>query len=166
MKKNLLLLVIVVLVGLSADAVAQRARQTVFKVCGDPGAACATRGNFQEDDIPFLYPKGYVVGESELFYIVVVKSIKLSPGADCEELKDLSGRESLQSFFPNNKVFYARGCYSILNNYYTNIPEDTIGLAIYAGLTKAQADAFLKRVKANKYNDAYLKRIRTGFNGT
>jgi hypothetical protein len=165
-KKKFLLLGIFVLIFLSIDIAAQRNRKAIFKICGNPNAACATRSDFKEDDIPFLYPKNYVVGESELFYIVVVKSIKLAPDGNCEELNGLSGREDLQGFFPNNKVFYARGCYSIENSYYTNIPEDTVGLAIYAGRTKAEADAFLKRVKANKYEGAYLKRIRTGFNGT
>ncbi|HEV8593625.1 MAG TPA: hypothetical protein VGQ55_16080 [Pyrinomonadaceae bacterium] len=165
MKKKFLLLGILLSISLSIEAAAQRVRKATFRVCGNPNTACSTRSNFREDDIPFLYPKNYVVGESELFYIVVLKSVKLAPGADCEETK-LTGREDIQAFFPNNKVFYARGCYSLLNNYYTNIPEDTIGLAVYAGRTKAEADTFLKRVKANKYESAYLKRIRTGFNGT
>jgi hypothetical protein len=164
-KKKFLLLGILLSISLSIDAAAQRTRKATFRVCGNPIAACSTRSDFKEDDIPFLYPKNYVVGESELFYIVVVKSIKLAPGADCEEIK-LSEREDLQASFPNNKVFYARGCYSLLNNYYTNIAEDTIALAVYAGRTKTEADTFLKRVKANKYEGAYLKRIRTGFNGT
>jgi hypothetical protein len=164
-KKKILLFGMLLSIFFCIEASAQRIKKTIFKICGNPNTASSTRSNFKEEDIPFLYPKRYVVGESELFYAVVVKSVKTTKDGECEEPK-LTDRELLQGTFPNNKVFYARGCYSIENSYYSGIPDNTIGVAIYAGRTKADADAFLKRVKSSGFEGAYLKRIRTGFNGT
>lgn len=87
----------------------------------------------------------------------------------CEKTPEDFNRENLQWNFLKNKVFIARGCYSIENNFYTKLGTNVIALAVYAGSTKAQADALLKKVKANDMidaKDAYVLRISTGFNGT
>lgn len=133
---------------------------------------CASRSNFNDDDIPFIHGKNYAVAESERFYAVILKSYKVddiagSEGRDgCEVGPADSERVNTQFTFQKNKIFFARGCYSIENNYYTGIDEKTIALAAYAGRSKAEADRVLTAAKKAGYKDAYLKRITTGFNGT
>lgn len=151
---------------------AQRNAPKNGRVCGDPTAACASRTNFNEDDIPFEHGKNFAVAESEKFYIVVLKSYKVdslagSEGLDkCEVGPPTTDRTNAQRTFGKNKVFFARGCYSIENNYYTGIGEGMIALSVFAGRAKAEADRFLLKVKKEGYKDAYIKRISTGFNGT
>lgn len=158
-----------ILLVFSADVFTQKGAAARIRVCGDPSAACATRALFDDDDIPFEYPKGSAVAETPHFYMVIVKSVKLPKDADCETVPSDFSRRSIQWSFPRNKVFIARGCYSIENNFYTNIGDNVIALAIYAGATKAEADRFLKRVKAIEQinaEKAYVVRTSTGFNGT
>lgn len=165
--KTLLFLCVAVVFLFAAEAFAQKA--STMTVCGDPSAACAKRSVFKDDDLPFNYSEGSVVAETAPFYIVVFKSIKLPEGAMCEKTPEDFNRENLQWNFLKNKVFIARGCYSIENNFYTKLGTNVIALAVYAGSTKAQADALLKKVKANDMidaKDAYVLRISTGFNGT
>ena len=165
--KILLLSCVAVAFLFVSDSFAQKS--TPIRVCGDPSAACAKRAAFKDEDLPFEFTMGSVVAESAPFYIVVVKSAKLPEDADCEKTPSDFNREDLQYSFQRNKVFIARGCYSIINNYYTKLGNNVIALAIYAGSTKAQADAFLKKVKTTEYQDmsgAYLLRTTTGFNGT
>lgn len=165
--KTLLFLCVAVVFLFIPEAFSQKA--STMTVCGDPGAACAKRGAFKDEDIPFTYTEGSVVTETAQFYAVIVKSAKLPEGADCEKTPTDFDRESVQITFQRNKVFVARGCYSIMNNFYNGLGTNVIALAIYAGSTKAQADAFLKKVKANDFfnaSDAYVLRISTGFNGT
>ncbi len=153
----------------ATDTNAQK-RTSPPRVCGDPSAACARRAEFSEVDLPFEYSGNAIVAESAPFYVAIVKSVKVVVNSDqCEkDPVDFSVR-NLQYNFPKNKAFIARGCYSIENNFYTNIGQDVIALAIFAGTTKAQADVFLKKLKATQNLEtkgAYLKKITTGFNGT
>lgn len=168
MKKLLLLLLFSCFLTWDADAQKAAKRGTV---CGDPTAACASRSDFNDDDIPFAHG-GYAVAESERFYAVILQSynvdlIENSGVQDgCEVGPPDTERVGAQSTFKKNKVFFARGCYSIMNSFYTNIGDKVIALAAYAGRTKAEANRFLATVKKTGYKDAYLKRITTGFNGT
>lgn len=152
----------------ATDAFSQK-QKVVTTVCGDPSAACAKRAAFKNEDIPFNYVENSVVAETADFYAVVLKSVKLPETADCEQTPEDFKVDEFQWNFLKNKVFVARGCYSIQNNYYTKIGDNVIALAIYAGSTKAQADAFLKKVKALGHvgsDGAYVIRLATGFNGT
>lgn len=154
---------------LLAGSVSAQKKPPMIKVCGDPAAACAQRAMFDDDDLPFVYNEGTPVAESAPFYVVILKSVKLTENQMCEKVPEGFSRKQYQWNFPNNKVFIARGCYSLENNYYTKIGDNVIALAIYAGTTKLEADKFLKKVKAFEYldaSDAYLLRITTGFNGT
>lgn len=144
-------------------------KPTISRVCGDPSAACSKRAIFDNDDIPFEYVEGSVVAETVPFYAVILKSVKIPDTAPCEKVPDGFETKQIQWNFLKNKVFIARSCYSIENNYYTNIGSNVIALAIYAGSTKAAADAFLKKVKTMDNfdaKDAYVLKIATGFNGT
>lgn len=165
--KTLLFLCVAVVFLFTTEAFSQKA--STMTVCGDPGAACPKRAAFKDEDLPFNFTEGSVVAETAPFYIVVVKSAKLPDDGDCEKTPTDFNREDLQYYFQRNKVFIARGCYSIMNNFYTKLGNNVIALAIYAGSTKPQADAFLKKVKSTEYvdaKDAYVLRISTGFNGT
>ncbi len=166
--KALILSILFTLIILAGNALAQK-RPPMIKVCGDPAAACSKRALFDDDDLPFEYTDNTPVAESAPFYVVILKSVKLSENADCEKVPDGFSRKEFQWNFPNNKVFIARGCYSIENNYYTKIGDNVIAIAVYAGTSKAVADKFLKKVKSLEYidvKDAYILRISTGFNGT
>lgn len=158
-------LVVLIFAG---DLFAQK-KATVSRVCGDPSAACAKRAIFDNDDIPFDYVEGSVVAETAPFYAVILKSVKIPDSTPCEKVPDGFETRQIQWNFLKNKVFIARSCYSIENNYYTNVGTNVIALAIYAGSTKAAADAFLRKVKAMDHldgKDAYVLKIATGFNGT
>src|SRR5688500_17676700 len=141
----------------------------VSRVCGDPSAACAKRAAFKNDDIPFSYGENAVVAQTATFSAVVLRCVILTETADCGQTSADFKVDEFQWNFLKNKVFVARGCYSILNNFYTKVGDNVIALAVYAGSTKAQADAFLKKVKAMEHvgsNGAYVIRLATGFNGT
>lgn len=165
--KTLLFLSVAVVFLFTTEAIAQKV--STMTVCGDPSAACAKRALFKDEDIPFNYNEGSFVAETAPFYAVIVKSVKLPEDAACEQTPADFNRESIQWNFLRNKVFIARGCYDIEHNFYNGLGTNVIALAVYAGTTKAQADAFLKKVKANQQfdaKDAYILRITTGFNGT
>lgn len=165
--KTLIISCVALVLLLATDSYAQKA--STMRVCGDPSAACTKRAVFKDEDLPFEFTGNNVVSETAPFYVVIVKSVKLAQDADCEKTPADFDRESLQWNFERNKVFIARGCYSIQNNFYTKLGTNVIALAIYAGSTKAQADLFLKKVKSAEFvdaKDAYLLQITTGFNGT
>ncbi|HLA95112.1 MAG TPA: hypothetical protein VK612_05275 [Pyrinomonadaceae bacterium] len=166
--KIFLLSVVTILLMLAANVSAQKAAAKI-RVCGDISAACSTRAMFDDDDIPFEYPKGSAVAETAPFYAVIIKSVKLPAEEDCEKVPSDFSRKEFQWNFPKNKVFIARGCYSIQNNSYTNVGDSVIALAIYAGATKAEADRFLRTIRSVSHIDAqkaYIVRMSTGFNGT
>src|SRR5687767_2443341 len=145
----------------TTDAFSQK-QKIVTTVCGDPSAACAKRAIFKSEDIPFNYVGDAVVAQTADFYAVVLKSVKLAENADCEKTPEDFNVDEVQWNFLKNKVFVARGCYSIQNNFYTKVGDNVIALAVYAGSTKAQADAFLKKVKAMEHvgsNGAYVIRL-------
>lgn len=141
----------------------------VSRVCGDPSAACAKRAAFKNDDIPFSFGENAVVAETAEFYAVILKSVKIGEAEMCEETPKDFNVDNYQAFFLRNKVFVARGCYSIENNSYQKVGDRVMALAVFAGHTKAEADTFLKRLKAIEHvnsEGAYLLKMSAGFNGT
>jgi hypothetical protein len=158
-----------VVFGFAPDAFSQRKPAIVSKVCGDPSAVCEKRAAFKNDDIPFSYVEFSVVAETAEFYAVILKSTKFEGVGDCETPPEGFNVDDYQHFFLKNKVFIARGCYDIEHNFYKGLDQKTMAVAVFAGHTKAAADAFLKKVKANEYlnsNGAYILKMSTGFNGT
>lgn len=151
------------------DAFSQKGK-IVSRVCGDPSAACAKRATFKNEDIPFSFNENAMVAETAEFYAVILKSAKTNHDTgECSEAPKDFDLDNYQPYFLRNKVFIARGCYDIEYNFYKNVKQDVIALAVFAGHTKAEADAFLKKVKAIQYLDskgAYLLKMSTGFNGT
>jgi len=134
-------------------------------VCGDPTIECKTSAHFEAHDLPFQLPPRAVIWESEPFYAVILKSVA-APNDDCEKFIPETEREQAQGLFPHNKVFASR-CAEPGSLYYTNVKPDAHFMAVYAGRTRAQADALLAQVKATgKFPDANLRRMSIGFNGT
>ncbi len=150
-----------------SPAGAQRQRRGTYRVCGDPTARCGAGVPFEPHDLPFRLPVTAVIWESEPFYAVVLKSIRVKDDFDeCERHVPESERLEAQQLFPRNKVFTSR-CQEPATLYYLNTAPKQRFMAVYAGRTRAEANATLARVKATgKFPGANLRRMRVGFNGT
>ena len=164
--RGLLLLVAVAVLGLSTSASAQK-KARLGKVCGDPAAACKGRENFQAFDLPFDTGKDFVIANSEFFYGIVLRSKKMKDWGDCEHpMFGEMERLEIQDMFSHNKVF-TQNCFETGNNYYTGVADQTALIAVYAGRTLAQANAFLRTVQATKkFPGIRVRRMQIGINGT
>lgn len=80
-----ILLALLFIVGSTS---AQKKTTPMIKVCGDPAAACSKRAMFDDDDLPFTYTTGTPVAESAPFYVVIVKSVKLTEDQPCEKVPE------------------------------------------------------------------------------
>jgi hypothetical protein len=157
----------VVVLCLSLTVAAQR-KPKLGKVCGDPKAACKGRENFQNWDLPFDTGKNFVIANSEWFYGIVLRSKKMKPEwGDCEHpIFGENERLKIQDMFARNKVF-TLNCVESGSNYYTGVADQTAFIGVYAGRTRAEADAFLKKVQATKkFAGANVHRLQVGINGT
>ncbi|MBX7171395.1 MAG: hypothetical protein K1X72_10580 [Pyrinomonadaceae bacterium] len=166
MKNTIFLLILIGLffVGVSFG---QNRKVTRGKICGDPTVKCKTNEiTFESYEIPFELPKNYIVGESEWFYAIILKSSKSSANENCENQITEDERLSVQKLFPSNKVF-AHKCDEPGLLYYVGVKYDTVFLAVYGGKTLAEAQKFLKVVKfSGKFQGAYIKKLQAQFNGT
>ncbi len=134
-------------------------------ICGNPRVACKTVATFHDNDLPFRVPENSVIFDTELFYAVIVKSVAASE-EDCDTFVPEAERLATQALFPERKVFASR-CVDIENLFYTNVGPKFRFMAVYAGTNLAEAKRVLVTVKATgKFSSAYLRRMRTGFNGT
>ena len=101
-----------------------------------------------------------------MFYAVILKSITVTDDYNCNAFVSETERVAAQAMFPDHKVFTSR-CTEPGNLFYTTISENHRFMAVYAGTTPAESKRILAAVKATgKFSGAYLKRMRTGFNGT
>jgi hypothetical protein len=137
------------------------------RVCGDPTLPCKVRSNFEPNDLPFDTGKNFVIAESEYFYGLILKSKKLKDWGDCAKPSfPEAGRLSVQQMFPHNKVF-ALNCLDAGTNYYSGVADHTAFIGVYAGLTLAEANKFLKTVEATgKFPGIRVRRMKIGINGT
>lgn len=145
---------------------AQRGKSKLGKICGDPTKPCKTSVQFESHDLPFEVPENANIWEAEKFYAVILKSFKVSD-EECES-KVIAEDERLatQELFPNNKVF-SNKCPEPGNLFYEPIPWQVRFMAVYGGRTKVEATKVLAKVKATgQFSGAYIKQLRTGFNGT
>ena len=134
-------------------------------ICGNPQLPCKTVGTFKPNDLPFRIPQNSVIFDTELFYAVVLKSMP-AKNDNCDIFISEEERLQAQASFPENKVFASR-CADIENLFYTGVKPNTRILAVYAGNTLPEAQRMLAEVKATgRYSGAFLRRMRTGFNGT
>jgi hypothetical protein len=168
MKKLILLGTAVVIVSTFAAPLYGQKRSKLGRVCGDPTAPCKVRDSFQPFDLPFDFGRGNVLAESEWFYGIVLKSRKLDNyDADCNKPEfPEAERLKAQELFPKNQVF-TLNCWETGTNYYNGVNSQSLFMGVYAGRTKAEADAFLKKVKqTGKYLGVKVRRMRVGVNGT
>ena len=153
------------LVSVVSVTAAQKKTTKRLAVCGSPKASCQSTATFEPHDLPFRVPKNAVIWETELFYAVILKSMKGSDD-NCEIFIAESERTAAQDLFPDKKVFTSR-CVEPGTLYYTNTRPNTRLMAVYAGSTLAEANRTLAAVKATgKFSDATIRRMRAGFNGT
>ncbi|HEX8457659.1 MAG TPA: hypothetical protein VF656_10205 [Pyrinomonadaceae bacterium] len=144
-----------------------RAVQQKGTVCGDPTLPCRTGDvKFEPHDLPFSISPRAVIWESEPFYAVILKSIKASE-QDCQTFVPEDERLAVQGLFPRRKVFTDRGCGEPGDTFYGGTLSSAHFMAVYAGRTRAEANAMLARVKATgKFPGANVRRMYIGFNGT
>lgn len=168
MKTKTLIFVTLSLVLLfgSIDLSAQK-KQLKGKVCGDPTVACKSAGDFQPFDLAFNTGKSFAIFESEKFYGIVLRSVKLSDWGNCEAPSFAeSERLPIQELFSHNKVF-AQNCVETGTNYYSGVANQTAFIGVYAGRTLAEANLFLKTVKATgKFPGVKVRQMSIGINGT
>jgi hypothetical protein len=135
------------------------------KVCADPLAPCPSSMPFEPHDLKFRLPKNAVIFETEEFYAIVLKTLRVKD-TDCEKFVAESERLAAQKLFPKLKVFTSR-CVDTLGVYYSTVAPEERVMALYAGRTREEADRVLKDVRATgKFPAAKLRRMHAGFNGT
>ena len=162
----LALFVLLALLALSVETAAnQRTKRPRGSICGNPKVACKTSATFHPNDLPFRVPENSVIFDTELFYAIVLKSMRVKDD-NCDVFIAEDERLEAQAHFPENKVFASR-CMDIENLAYIGVKPEIRILAVYAGPTISDARRMLAQVKATgKYNDATIRRMRTSFNGT
>lgn len=134
-------------------------------VCGNPNLSCPSEVAFKPYDLPFRLPANAVIYDTELFYAVILKSVK-APNDECEIFVPETERQAAQALFPDHKVFASR-CFESGEVGYSNISPNAHFMAVYAGMTLADANRMLTAVKATgKFSGAYIRRMRAGINGT
>ena len=166
MKKVLICFALLLVVEASA-VFAQKRGTSKGRVCGDPTASCKAKENFEPADLPFDQGKNFVIAESEFFYGIVLKSVKVKDYGDCEKPSFAeTERADIQKLFEHNKVFM-QNCIESARPYYIGIADHTAIIGIYAGHTLAEANKFLKAVLATgKYPGARVRKMRVALNGT
>jgi hypothetical protein len=134
-------------------------------ICGNPQITCRTSATFNANDLPFRVPANSVIFDTELFYAIILKTVRTTED-DCDVFVPETERLQTQALFPDRKVFASR-CVDIENLFYTGLDSKYRIMAVYAGNTLPEAKRTLNSVKATgKFSGAYIKRMRTGFNGT
>jgi hypothetical protein len=134
-------------------------------ICGNPQVACKTSATFSPNDLPFRVPQNSVIFDTELFYAIILKSVPARED-DCNTFVPEAERLETQRLFPDRKVFASR-CVDIENLFYTNVDPKYRIMAVYAGTTLSEANRVLANVKTTgKFPRSYIRRMRTGFNGT
>ncbi len=142
-----------------------RNRTRKGSVCGNPNLACKTSVTFQKYDLPFRIPANAVIWDTELFYAIILKSVRAAEG-DCDTFVPEADRLQAQKLFADRKVFSSR-CVEPGEMFYTNVSDTHRIMAVYAGATLSEAKRTLAAVKATgKFPGANMRRMRTGFNGT
>ena len=144
------------------------AKPKTGKICGNPQITCRNRDfNFEPHELGFeLYQGKSIIAESEVFYSIILKTVKIINADECATAVSEEERLEIQKLFPNHKVF-ALKCLEAGSVYYTNTADDVDFIAVYAGKTLAEAKKFLATVQAaGKFKGANIRRMQAGINGT
>ena len=159
------LVVMIVPALVTSAAQKKRAGAKRLAVCGNPNLTCPSAIQFQPYDLPFRFPESAVIYDTELFYAVILRSVP-SPADNCDNFIPEPERLAAQVLFPNNKVFTSR-CAEPGQVSYSNTSSKTQFMAVYAGLTQADANRMLAKVNASgKFPGANIRRMRAMINGT
>jgi len=163
---SLAMALVVVLAGLvAAQSHSKPRRAKASAICGNPQVRCNTSIPFEPYDLPFRVPKNSVIFDTELFYVVILKSVAAGDN-DCDTFVPETERLATQALFPDHKVFTSR-CVEAPYLFYSNINDKQRIMAVYAGTSLSESQRVLAAVKATgKFPGANLRRMRTGFNGT
>jgi hypothetical protein len=120
---------------------------------------------FEPYDLPFHLPANAVIYDTELFYAIMLKSVRAERD-DCNAFVSEEDRLRAQALFPDHKVFASR-CYEAGSVYYAPVAENQHFMAVYAGKTRAEAVRMFSTVKATgQFAGANIRRLRAGINGT
>jgi hypothetical protein len=163
-----MLIAILCLSGFFTTAQAQRRRRPPQRsvICGNPNAPCTGAANFKPYDLPFRLPARAVIYETQPFYVVILRSVRMRDYDDCNNFVPETERLKAQALFPNNKAFASR-CSEPGDVYYTNTGDKTQFMAVYAGETMAEARRVLQMVRATgQYPGANIRRMQVGYMGT
>ena len=172
-KRNLIfwvaLMMICIAFPFGAKAQRKPAKAKSGKICGNPQLKCRTGGvTFEAHEIPFELSSGgnAVLVDSEPFYAIILKTVKLNSKVNCENAISEDERLKIQKLFPDHKVF-ALKCSEPGDLYYTNMADNVNFIAVYAGKTLTEAKKFLKTVQATgKFKGANLRKTQASINGT
>jgi hypothetical protein len=149
----------------AGQSYAVRHRAKRGSLCGNPTIACKTSVTFQPYDLQFRVPANSVIFDTELFYAIILKTVP-APEDECKTFVPETERLAAQSLLPDRKVFSSR-CVEPGELFYTNVDSKHRIMAVYAGTTLSEARRTLGAVKATgNFPGAYMRRMRTGFNGT
>jgi hypothetical protein len=149
-----------------APVATQPRRSTAhLKVCGNPQVKCRTVIEFKPYDLAFQMPSNAVIYDTDLFYAIILQSVK-APADECEIFVPESDRLAAQALFPDHKVFTSR-CYEPGEVGYSNTSNNAHFMAVYGGMTLAEANRMLTMVRATgKFPGANIRRMRAMINGT
>jgi len=166
-KRTSHLLFVVTFVCISTVTVSAQKQSARGRVCGDPTAVCSKRADFQAFELPFEYGNGIAISQSQLFYAIILKSVKLNTDqTNCENAIPESDRTSAQKLFPHNMVFVMR-CWESGQASYSNVADGVSFIGVYAGPTRPDANTLLVKAKATgKFDGATVRRMRVLINGT
>lgn len=162
-----LLVATITILGLIAPSTPAQKRKPAkhSSVCGNPNLTCPSDIKFEPYDLPFRLSQNAVIYDSELFYAVILRSV-ISPPDSCDNFIPEPDRLAAQILFTNNKVFTSR-CAEPGQVSYTNTSPRAQFMAVYAGLTLAEANRMLATVQATKkFPGASIRRMRAVINGT
>jgi hypothetical protein len=151
----------------STGTIAQKGRRPVKhpSICGNPTVPCKTSVVFEPYALPFRLPQSVVIYDTDLFYAVILKSVR-APEDNCKVFVPEPERLAAQALFPDHKVFASR-CVEPGDLSYTNTNPNQRFMAVYAGMTLAEANQMLGAVKATgKFPGANIRRMRAQMNGT
>ena len=162
----LLVATIAILGIIAASTPAQKRKPAKYPpVCGNPNLTCPSALTFDPYALPFRFPESSVIYETELFYAIILRSVP-SPPDSCDNFIPEPERLATQILFTNNKVFTSR-CAEPGQVSYTNTSPRAQFMAVYAGLTLAEANRMLATVQATKkFPGASIRRMRAVINGT
>jgi hypothetical protein len=138
-------------------------QQTSGVVCPNPDTPCQSTYSFKPYQLPFRISEKLVFGKtykSAPFYAVVLQSVSNSSSTDCQHVSEEQRLEA-QALFQDRKVFASRFSCPEELVLYTSVNQEFNFLAVYAGVTLAEAKQTLNKVKANgRYPQANIRKMQ------